>query len=158
MPDICIVESRLKLNRDRRSDWEVDTIIGKGHRQAIVTLMERKSRFSILRKADLVSAEVIDLLQPVADCLHTITGDNGKEFAENERIAQELEVSFIFAHSYAAWERGANEYMNGLVRQNIPKNRDLLSVTDEELLLIMNKLNHRPRNCLDFKTPFEVFF
>jgi IS30 family transposase len=159
------IEERPEIvdQRQRIGDWEVDTMIGKGHRQAIVTLTERKSRFSMLRKveqrkAHLVSAAVIDLLQPVADRSHTITGDNGKEFAEHERIAQELEVSFFFAHPYAAWERGANENMNGLVRQYIPKNRDLSSVTDDELVQIMNKLNHRPRKCLDFKTPFEVFF
>ncbi len=165
LPNRRSIEERPEIvdQRQRIGDWEVDTMIGKGHRQAIVTLTERKSRFALLRKverrkAGLVSIAIIDLLQPVADRLHTITGDNGKEFAEHERIAQELEVSFYFAHPYAAWERGANENMNGLVRQYIPKNRDLLSVTDEELLLIMNKLNHRPRKCLDFKTPFEVFF
>ncbi len=165
LPNRRSIEERPEIvdQRQRIGDWEVDTMIGKGHHQAIVTLTERKSRFALLRKverrkANLVSAAVIDLLQPVADRSHTITGDNGKEFAEHERIAQKLEVSFFFAHPYAAWERGANENMNGLVRQYIPKNRDLSSVTDEELVQIMNKLNHRPRKCLDFKTPFEVFF
>ncbi len=165
LPNRRSIEERPEIvdQRQRIGDWEVDTMIGKGHHQAIVTLTERKSRFALLRKverrkANLVSAAVIDLLQPVADRSHTITGDNGKEFAEHERIAQELEVSFFFAHPYAAWERGANENMNGLVRQYIPKNRELSSVTDEELVQIMNKLNHRPRKCLDFKTPFEVFF
>jgi IS30 family transposase len=165
LPNRRSIEERPEIvdQRQRIGDWEVDTMIGKGHHQAIVTLTERKSRFALLRKverrkANLVSAAVIDLLQPVANRSHTITGDNGKEFAEHERIAQELEVSFFFAHPYSAWERGANENMNGLIRQYIPKNRDLTSVTDEELLLIMNKLNHRPRKCLDFKTPFEVFF
>ena len=165
LPNRRSIEERPEIvdQRQRIGDWEVDTMIGKGHRQAIVTLTERKSRFSLLRKvkrrkAKLVSAAVIDLLQPVADRSHTITADNGKEFADHERIAHELEISFFFAHPYAAWERGANENMNGLVRQYIPKNRDLSSVTDEELLQIMNKLNHRPRKCLDFKTPFQVFF
>ena len=149
--------------RKRIGDWEVDTIIGKRHRQAIVTLTERKSRFALLRKveqrkANLVSDAVIDLLQPVADRSHTITGDNGKEFAEHKRIAKELDIDFFFAHPYTAWERGANENMNGLVRQYIPKNQDLASVTDDEVLQIINKLNHRPRKCLDFSTPFEVFF
>ena len=149
--------------RQRIGDWEVDTIIGKGHYQAIVTLTERKSRFALLRKVDrrkaeLVGEAVIDLLQPVADRAHTITADNGKEFSEHERIAKELDIDFFFAHPYAAWERGANENMNGLVRQYIPKKRDFASVTDDELFQIINKLNHRPRKCLDFKTPFEVFF
>ena len=64
---------------------------------------------------------MIDLLLPVSDRLHTITADNGKEFAEHERVAHELQVAFFFAHPNAAWERGANENMNGLVRQYIPK-------------------------------------
>jgi IS30 family transposase len=149
--------------RQRIGDWEVDTIIGKGHRQAIVTLTERRSRFVFLRKvnqrkAHLVSEAVIDLLRPVSDQLHTITGDNGKEFAEHERIARELDVDFFFAHPYAAWERGTNENINGLVRQYIPKKRDLLLVDETELALIMKKLNHRPRKCLDFMSPYEVFF
>ena len=110
------------------------------------------------RTAELVSDAVIDLLLSVAGRSHTITGDNGKEFAEHERIAQELGIKFFFAHPYAAWERGTNENMNGLVRQYIPKNRELTSVTNHELVQIMNKLNHRPRKCLAFKSPFEVFY
>ena len=165
LPNRRSIEERPKLvdQRQRLGDWEVDTILGKGRRQAVLTLTERKSRFALLRKVDrrtaeLVSNAVIDLLQPIADCSHTITADNGKEFAEHERIAQELGLDFFFAHPYAAWERGSNENMNGLVRQYIPKNRELTSVTEDELIQVMIKLNHRPRKCLDFKSPFEVFF
>ena len=165
LPNRRSIEERPEIvdHRQRIGDWEVDTIVGKGHHQAVVTLTERKSRFALLRKVDrrtaeLVSEAVIDLLQPVADHTHTITGDNGKEFAEHQRIAQYLDVDFFFAHPYAAWERGANENMNGLVRQYIPKNRELTSVTENELEQIMFKLNHRPRKCLDFLSPFEVFF
>ena len=165
LPNRVSIDERPEIvdQRKRIGDWEVDTIIGSRHRQAIVTLTERKSRFALLRKveqrkADVVSDAVIDLLQPVTDRSHTITGDNGKEFAEHERIADGLGIDFFFAHAYAAWERGANENMNGLVRQYIPKNRDLVSVTDDEVLQIINRLNHRPRKCLDFRTPFEVFF
>ena len=149
--------------RQRIGDWEVDTIVGKGHHQAIVTLTERKSRLALLgkvdrRTAELVSEAMIELLHPLADRAHTLTSDNGKEFADHERIAQELGLDFFFAHPYAAWERGTNENMNGLVRQYIPKNRELTSVTNDELEVIMTKLNHRPRKCLDFLSPFEVFF
>jgi IS30 family transposase len=165
LPNRVSIDERPEIvdQRKRIGDWEVDTIIGRRHRQAIVTLTERKSRFALLRKveqrkADLVSDAVIDLLQPVADRSHTITGDNGKEFAEHECIADELGIDFFFAHPYAAWERGTNENMNGLIRQYIPKSRDLESVTEDELLKIISKLNHRPRKCLDFRTPFEVFF
>ena len=165
LPNRTSIEERPTLveERQRIGDWEVDTLIGKRHRQAIVTLTERKSRFSLLRKvdhrtADQVSEALIDLLQPVADRLHTLTADNGKEFADHERIARDLQADFFFAHPYAAWERGTNENMNGLVRQYIPKSRDLVSVTDRDLKWIMNRLNHRPRKCLDFQSPFEVFF
>ena len=165
LPNRRSIEERPVIvdQRQRIGDWEVDTIVGKGHQQAIVTLTERKSRLALLRKVDrrtaeLVSNAMIELLQPVAERVHTITGDNGKEFAEHERITQELCTDFFFAHPYDAWERGANENMNGLVRQYIPKNRELISVTNDELDKIMTKLNHRPRKCLDFRSPFEVFF
>ena len=159
------IEERPEIvdQRQRIGDWEVDTIVGKGHHQAIVSLTERKSRLALLRKVDrrtaeLVSDAMIELLYPVADGAHTITADNGKEFADHQRIAQVLCVDFFFAHPYAAWERGTNENMNGLVRQYIPKNRELNSVTNDELVTIMNRLNHRPRKCLNFMSPFEVFF
>jgi IS30 family transposase len=165
LPNRRSIEERPKIvdQRQRLGDWEVDTLLGKGHRQAVLTLTERKSRFALLckvdrRTAELVSEAVIHLLQPVADRTHTITGDNGKEFAKHERIAQELGIDFFFAHPYAAWERGTNENMNGLVRQYIPKKQDLTTVTNDALEQIMIKLNHRPRKCLDFMSPFEVFF
>jgi len=165
LPNRRSIEERPEIvdQRQRIGDWEVDTLVGKGHHQAVVTLTERKSRLALLgkvnhRTAELVSDAVIDLLYPVAERTHTITADNGKEFAAHQRIAHDLVVDFYFAHPYAAWERGANENMNGLIRQYIPKNRDLISVTENELELIMNKLNHRPRKCLDFKSPIEVFF
>jgi transposase, IS30 family len=149
--------------RERLGDWEADTIFGKGRRQAIVTLTERKSRLALLykveqRKADQVGDAIVELLHPVVDDVHTVTLDNGKEFAEHERLAKVLEADFYFAHPYAAWERGSNENMNGLIRQYIPKNRDLSTVTSQELVMIMWRLNHRPRKCLDFMSPFEVFF
>jgi IS30 family transposase len=165
LPNRASIEERPVIveQRQRIGDWEVDTIVGKGHHQGIVTLVERKSRFALLSKveqrtADQVSNAMIDLLLPVSDRLHTITADNGKEFAEHERIAHELQVDFFFAHPNAAWERGANENMNGLVRQYIPKKRNFASVTNFELIHIMKRLNHRPRKCLDFMSPFEVFF
>jgi transposase, IS30 family len=165
LPNRMSIEERPAIveERQRIGDWEVDTIIGKGHRQAIVTLTERKSRLGLLAKvdqrtADQVGDAVIELLQPVTDRLHTLTSDNGKEFADHERIAHDLQVDFFFAHPYAAWERGANENMNGLIRQYIPKTQNFALVTDMDLICIMNRLNHRPRKCLDFQSPFEVFF
>ena len=165
LPNRRSIEERPQVvdQRQRIGDWEVDTIVGKRHHQAIVTLAERKSRLALLRKVDRRTAEMVGdamvvLLRPIADRVHTITGDNGKEFAEHERIAQDLCSDFFLAHPYADWVRGADEYMNGVVRQYIPKNRELKSVTKDELEMILTKLNHRPRKCLDFMSPFEVFF
>jgi IS30 family transposase len=165
MPNRVSIEERpaIVAERTRIGDWEVDTLLGKRHRHAIVTLTERKSRLSLLAKvnqrtADQVGDAVIELLQPVADRLHTLTADNGKEFADHERIAHALRADFYFAHPYAAWERGANENMNGLIRQYIPKAQDFATLTNADLMWVMNRLNHRPRKCLDFLSPFEVFF
>lgn len=165
MPNRVSIEERPAIveERTRIGDWEVDTIIGKRHRHAIVTLIERKSRFSLLAKvdqrtADQVGDAMIEMLQNAADRVHTLTADNGKEFADHERIALALQADFFFAHPYAAWERGANENMNGLIRQYIPKTQDFATVTNPDLIWVMNRLNHRPRKGLDFQTPFEVFF
>jgi transposase, IS30 family len=165
LPHRVSIEKRpaIVAQRQRLGDWEVDTIVGKRHHQAIVTLTERKSRLALLRKveqrtADQVSNAVIDLLKPVSDCLHTLTADNGKEFADHEKVARELKVDFFFAHPYAAWERGSNENMNGLIRQYISKKRDFTSVDETEVELVMDRLNNRPRKCLGFMSPFEVFF
>ena len=152
-----------RVSIEERPQWKIDTLVGKGHRGALVSLVERKSRYTLLqpvpcRFADLVANATISLLQPFADLVHTITGDNGKEFAEHIRIAEALKANFYFAHSYSAWERGTNENTNGLVRQYFPKKTDFSTVTSAETIPVTNKLNHRPRKCLDFKTPFEVFF
>jgi transposase, IS30 family len=148
--------------RERLGDWESDTIIGKGHQGAVLTLTERKSRFTLIRKvtqrnAELVAKNMLDLLSWVHH-RKTITSDNGKEFAAHQIISKELLIDFFFAHPYAAWERGTNENANGLVRQYLPKDRDLSTVSAQEEIMIMDRLNLRPRKCLAFRTPFEVFF
>ena len=154
---------QLVEQRERLGDWEVDTLVGKGHRGALVSLVERKSRYTLLqpvtqRLANLVADAMISLLQPFTDLVHTITGDNGKEFAEHLRIAETLKANFYFAHPYSAWERGTNENTNGLVRQYFPKKTDFSKVARAETQVAVDRLNHRPRKCLDFKSPFEVFF
>ena len=148
--------------RQRIGDWEVDTMIGKRHKQALVTLVERKSRLVLLRKvkqrtADSVENAITHLLAPWRHDVHTITADNGKEFANHEQIAEELNADFYFAHPNAAWERGSNENAIGLVRQYFPKKQSFDHITHEDTELVMNLLNNRPRKCLDFKTPIEVF-
>ena len=153
----AIVEERTRLG-----DWEGDLIIGKNHQGAVLTLTERKSRFTLLRSlsskhAAPVTQAIIELLKWIAH-LKSITFDNGKEFAEHREVSLFLNVDCYFAHSYASWERGTNENTNGLIRQYLPKRRNLKNVSIEEEIMIMDRLNLRPRKCLDFKTPFEVFF
>lgn len=165
LPNRVSIEERPQIveQRERLGDWEVDTLVGKGHRGALVSLVERKSRYTLLqpvtqRLANLVADATISLLHPLAGFVHTITGDNGKEFADHVRIAETLKADFYFAHPYSAWERGTNENTNGLVRQYFPKRIDFSRVTLSETKLVVDRLNHRPRKCLDFKSPFEVFF
>jgi IS30 family transposase len=148
--------------RSRLGDWEVDLMIGKGHSGALVTLTERKSRFTLIRRvaaktAEQVSQAIVGLLSGVAH-RETITADNGREFAGHQTISRALDIGFYFAHPYASWERGTNENTNGLIRQYLPKSRDLSTLTTQEELFIMDRLNLRPRKCLGFRTPFEVFF
>jgi IS30 family transposase len=165
LPNRVSIEERPQIveQRERLGDWEIDTLIGKEHRGALVSLVERKSRYTLLwpvsqRLANLVADATISLLHPFTGFVHTITGDNGKEFAEHVRIAEALKANFYFAHPYSAWERGTNENTNGLVRQYFPKKTDFSMIEVAETQLTAEKLNQRPRKCLDFMTPFEVFF
>jgi len=148
--------------RSRIGDWELDTIIGKNHQQAIVSLSERKPRFTLIHKverktAQCVSRAIIKLLKPFSDQVITLTSDNGKEFAEHKKIADKLNAKFYFAHPYASWERGLNENTNGLIRQYFPKGSDFTNITQKEINQVMHKLNNRPRKCLGIKTPNQVF-
>lgn len=148
--------------RTRFGDWEVDLVLGKDQQGVIVTLTERKSRFTLLgsvpsKQSDLVAQTVIALLKWVVP-LESITADNGKEFAAHLEISQALCLDFYFAHPYASWERGTNENTNGLIRQYLPKNHNLKNLSFEEEIRIMDRINLRPRKCLDFCSPFEVFF
>lgn len=158
------IDERPSYVEDRMAfgDWEIDTIIGKGHSGAAVTIVERKSRFAILiplqnRKADIVAAETIKVLKSTQASVKSITADNGKEFAHHELVSKELTLNYYFAKPYHSWERGTNENTNGLIRQYIPKNASILDVTTSDAQRIMDKLNNRPRKTLDYQTPAEVF-
>lgn len=148
--------------RVRLGDWEADTMIGKGHKGALVTLDERKSKlrlaFPVANKAaEAVTGSIIALLDGFKDWVHTVTFDNGKEFAKHEQVAQAIGCKTYFAKPYHSWERGQNENANGLLRQYFPKAMSLLDVTTKQVLEAVHKLNNRPRKCLGFKTPYEVF-
>jgi IS30 family transposase len=142
--------------------WECDTVIGASHKGAVVTMVERKSGYAVMAKvekktSELVSSAIVDKLQPLAARVKTLTFDNGKEFAGHAHIDQQLQSTAYFARPFASWERGSNENLNGLLRQYVPKKRAMSTVTDEEIRMIQNRLNNRPRKRLGFKTPAEVF-
>lgn len=142
--------------RERIGDWEADTIVGKGMKGAIVTLVDRKSRFLRMglveqRTKEAVTESIIDLLQDYP--VHTITCDNGKEFANHEAIAHALQADIYFAHPYASWERGTNENTNGLIRQYIPKDMAFGTLSDFDISFVEYRLNTRPRKCLSFSPP-----
>ena len=148
--------------RKQVGHWECDTVIGANHKGAIVTMVERKSGFSVIVKvsqktSELVSRAIIEGLRPYMVRVITLTYDNGKEFAGHIQIDQALNSTSYFARPFASWERGSNENFNGLLRQYVPKKRSLNTVTEDEITMIQNRLNSRPRKRLGFKTPSEVF-
>jgi IS30 family transposase len=144
--------------KSRVGDWEIDTVIGKGHSGALVTIVERVTLFTVSmrvksKRAKEVTAATLALLAPFKGLVHTITSDNGKEFAYHEQIAASLECDFYFAHPYRSWERGLNENTNGLLRQDFPKSTDFKTVSAKAVKQAVDQLNNRPRKTLAFKTP-----
>jgi len=150
--------------RDRIGDWEGDTVVGKGRSGYVMTNVDRASRYTMARKLDRATAMGVDdalydaMRRLPKDKRQTITFDNGREFARHENIARRLGLAVYFAHPYSSWERGTNENTNGLLRQYLPKSREFSTLTDRELAGYIWQLNNRPRKCLNYKTPAEVFF
>jgi IS30 family transposase len=153
-----IVERKIRIG-----DWEGDTIVGKNHQGALVTLVERKSKLTLIGKVDRYTAEVVEktiisLMELLPRRNYTLTVDNGKEFASHESVAETLQIKVYFADPYSAWQRGLNENTNGLIRQYVPKGSDVRSLTDHQIQHIVDRLNNRPRKSLGFLTPNEVFY
>ncbi|AVH49699.1 MULTISPECIES: IS30 family transposase [Acinetobacter] len=149
--------------RTRFGDLEIDTIVGKHHQQSLVSIVDRKTGYLWLkkcqtRKAEEICQTTISLLKPIKDQLKTITADNGKDFSLHEYAAQALEIDWYFADPYSAWQRGTNENTNGLIRQYIKKGSDLNLYTDAYIAEITQRLNHRPRKILGFKSPSQVLW
>lgn len=148
--------------KTRIGDWEADTVIGKRSRGALLSMVERQTKFLVLghlkrKTADQTREEQVRCLWPYRDRVLTITQDNGREFARHEEVAEQLEADIYFAHPYASWERGLNENSNGLIRQYFPKDRELRDVNPDELKEAVDRLNHRPRKLLGYQTPYEAF-
>jgi len=148
--------------KSRLGDWEGDLIIGAKHQGAILSIVDRKSKFTLLGKlknkaADGVVKATKDCFDRLSDpIVHTIAYDNGKEFSSHELISELLDAQCYFATPYHSWERGLNEHTNGLVRQYLPKSTDLSAVTAKEIQKIENALNDRPRKILSYWTPKEM--
>ena len=163
--DRVSIDKRPKIveKKNRIGDFEIDTVIGLNHVGALVTVVDRKSKYTIIKKvsskkADVVTMALIEMLYPLRKITKTITSDNGKEFAYHKQVSETLDTSFYFAHPYSSWERGLNEHTNGLIRQYLPKKTNFTQISKEEITTIQDKLNHRPRKVLNYRTPHEVFF
>jgi len=155
-PDI--VERKIRVG-----DWEGDTVVGKNHKGALVTLVDRKSKLTLIEKVDNYTAKaveqaIVSVMEYLPRRHYTLTVDNGKEFSNHENIASELQIKVYFADPYSAWQRGLNENTNGLIRQYVPKGSDVRAIKKEQIEHIMERLNNRPRKSLGFLTPNEVFY
>jgi IS30 family transposase len=165
-PDIVAHKSRI-------DDWEDDTMIGKDHQGGLLTLAERKSRYVLVwhirsKHAKRVTTVATRLLKPYQNRCHPISVDNGKEFSGHENLAAALQAEIYFAHPYRSWVRVLKENSNGLLRQHFPKGMALTrikqdqarssKIKQDQVQYAVDRLNHRPRKVLDFKTPYEVFF
>lgn len=153
----AIVEDKLRIG-----DMEIDTMIGRNHKGALLTINDRVSSKVWIAKLDSkdstkLAQKTIDILLPYQHTIHTITSDNGKEFADHVTISKGIKIDFYFATPYSPWERGANENTNGLIRQYFRKGTSFESITDEQIQEVQDKLNNRPRKKLNYLTPNEYF-
>jgi len=147
--------------KKRFGDLAIGTNMGRNHKGAIATINDRKAGFLWMKKVDERTSDAVyrataDLLKEEKECRHAITGDNGNEIADHQKIAQELQISIYFAKPYHSWERGANENRNGLIRQYVPKKTDFKTIDDEFLQLVANSINSRPRKRYSYKSPIFV--
>lgn len=148
--------------KERFGDWEGDTIIGAKHQGVVVTLVERRSKYTLMGKSEDKSAAavhkvVVDLLASTQLPKETVTFDNGTEFAHHQLIAKDLPIRVYFANPYHSWERGLNENTNGLIRQFIPKKQNLNELDENTIKSVQEKLNNRPRKALGFLSPIEFY-
>ncbi len=148
-------------DKSRIGDREIDLVIGKGHSGALVTIVERKTSFTVSmrvndKSARSVTAATIALLQPFSAAVFTITADNGKEFAYHEIMTKYLKCGVYFADPYCSWQRGLNENTNGLLRQYWPKSTDFKKISQSEVEAVIARLNDRPRKKLNYQMPAKL--
>jgi len=151
-------------DRERFGDWEGDTLEGARGTGGLATHVERKSRYLIAaklsdKKAATMNAQTIRAFTKLPRVMRqTLTVDNGSEFSQFKELEKKARLTVYFADPYAAWQRGTNENTNGLLRHYFPKGTDFRAISEEEIELIVKKVNNRPRKCLNYRTPHEVFF
>jgi transposase, IS30 family len=152
-------------NRKVIGHWEADTVVGKTNSACIVTMVDRASRYLLAdqiqaKKSDLVKEKIIELFLTIPKVKRrSVTPDRGKEFSRYSEISEELEgLRFYFSDPHSPWQRGTNENTNGLLREYFPKGTDISVYSDEVMTSFIDKINKRPRKCLGWKTPHEVFF
>ena len=153
----AIVDEKIRIG-----DWEVDLMMGRHGGGGLLTLVDRKTRFTriepvLSKQADHVADVIIRALSEIKGQVHTLTMDNGNEFAQHKRVAKALLAKVYFAHPYCAWERGANENTNGLLRQYFPKGTNFKTITQANIRRAENRLNDRPRKTLEFRSPNDIF-
>ena len=149
--------------RERIGDWELDTIVSSCRKAAIVTMVDRVSRLLMMDKVDRagsydVAKVIVRRLQSVKTKVHTLTADNGAEFATHRLVARKLEADFFFARPYKPWQRALNENTNGLIHEYFPKSTDFKDLTHQQVTKVMQALNNRPRKILNYQTPNEIFY
>ena len=166
LPDRRMIDERPKVvdERSRIGDWEGDTVEGRKGSGFIATHVERKSRYTVAVKVDDKSADTVTKATLEAmkklppEKIKTMTFDNGKEFAGFKELERGLAMTSYFARPYHSWERGTNENTNGLLRQFFPKGMDFGTVRQTDVDIALELLNNRPRKCLNYRTPAEVFW
>jgi len=148
--------------REEVGHWEGDLVIGKNHKSAIGTIVERKTRFTLILKLSSKKAEeVAEVFSKMLNKLNSefkksMTYDNGIEMARHEKITKNTGMKIYFAHPYSSWERGTNENTNGLIRRYLPKGTNFNEISENKLQIIQTKLNNRPRKIIGYKTPIEM--
>jgi transposase, IS30 family len=166
IPDKRLIEQRPQVANERKriGDWESDTLVGKGRASYLASHVERKSRYTVITKLKDKSDESMNcstlraFVRIPAWKVRTMTFDNGKEFAGFKELERRLGMRSYFANPYHSWERGTNENTNGLLRQFFPKGTDFKLVSESELDRVESLLNNRPRKCLNYRSPAEVFW
>ncbi len=157
------IDKRPKIigERQRFGDWEGDLIVSnKSGQGVLIVLYERKTMYTIIkrimsRKCDMINQHVLEMTGGLV-CFNSLTIDNDISFRKHEELSRLLGATIYFCHSYHAWEKGGVENANKLIRQYIPKGSDISQYSEEYIRTIQDKLNNRPRKCLNYKTPLEV--